>query len=53
MKDEHLSYELYQIPEELAGFKEDYQTHMIALYLNICSCLTKTNKKEDALHSAD
>lgn len=26
---------------------------MIALYLNICSCLTKTNKKEDALHSAD
>lgn len=25
----------------------------MALYLNICSCLTKTNKKEDAIHSAD
>lgn len=26
---------------------------MSAFYLNICSCLTKLNKKEDAIRSAD
>lgn len=27
--------------------------HLIALYLNISSCLTKINKKDDAIYSAE
>lgn len=53
MKDEDLEYLTFSLPEEMEEFKEEYENHLIALYLNICSCLTKTNKKEDAVHSAD
>jgi hypothetical protein len=53
MKDEHLTYELYRLPEDCSRFRDEYEAHMVALYLNICSCLTKANKKEDAIHSAE
>lgn len=53
MKDDDLEYHIFTLPENLARFKEEYETHLIALYLNICSCLTKANKKEDAIHSTD
>jgi hypothetical protein len=53
MKDEDLIYETYILPEERQDFREEYNSHLVALYLNICSCLTKLNKKEDAIHSAD
>lgn len=53
MKDEDLIYENYQLPETAKEYAGEYSNHLIALYLNICSCLTKLNKKEDAIHSAD
>lgn len=53
MKDDDLEYRNFSLAEEQKGFKEEYEGHLVALYLNICSCLTKTNKKEDAVHSAD
>jgi hypothetical protein len=53
MKDEDLVYESYALPEERKEYDEEYSNHLIALYLNICSCLTKQGKKEDAIHSAD
>lgn len=52
MKDEHLKYILYDA-ELSASDKAKYESHMVALYLNICSCLTKMGKKDDALFSAD
>lgn len=53
MKDEDLLYENYQLPESAKEYAREYINHLVALYLNICSCLTKLNKKEDAIHSAD
>lgn len=52
MKDEDLEYCTYALSEEQKKYEEEYSSHMVALYLNICSCLTKLNRKEDAIHSA-
>ena len=53
MKDEDLQYLNFDSstldPSSLAKFK----AHMIALYLNISSCLTKLGKKEDSVLSAE
>ena len=53
MKDQDMIYQLYSLPETSKEYLDQYDKHMIALYLNISSCLTKMNKKEDAIHSAD
>ena len=53
MKDEDLMYEFYQLSEEDKGYKEEYEGHLVAIYLNICSTLTKLNRKNDGIHSAD
>ena len=53
MRDEDLAYEIYSIPTDRKEYEEEYTSHLVALYLNICSCLTKLNRKEDAVHSAD
>lgn len=45
MKDEHLSYHNFDSSSLPSELREKHETHMIALYLNICSCLTKQNKK--------
>jgi hypothetical protein len=53
MKDEDLLYESYHLSEEDKEYKEEYDGHLVAIYLNICSTLTKLNRKNDAVHSAD
>ena len=53
MKDQDLMYEFYQLSEEDKGYKEEYEGHLVAIHLNICSTLTKLNRKNDAIHSAD
>ncbi len=53
MKDEDLLYQNYCLPATQQEYAEEYTNHVLALYLNICSSLTKINKKEDAIHSAD
>lgn len=45
MKDEDLTYENYSLPGTQQEYTEEYSNHLVALYLNICSCLTKMNKK--------
>lgn len=45
MKDEDLTYENYSLPTNQQEYAEEYTSHLMALYLNICSCLTKMNKK--------
>jgi hypothetical protein len=45
MKDDDLEYMSYAVPEERKEYAEEFSNHLVALYLNISSCLTKLNKK--------
>jgi hypothetical protein len=45
MKDEDLQYFNYDCSQLSENLKTKYENHLCALYLNICSCLTKLNKK--------
>ena len=50
LKDEDIIYENYRPDSE---YKEEHEAHLVALYLNICSALTKMNKKQEAIHSSE
>lgn len=53
MKDEDLVYHQFDESSLDPPLKNAHEKHLIALYLNISSCLTKKNKKEEAIFSAE
>jgi tetratricopeptide (TPR) repeat protein len=53
MKDEDLVYHQFDESSLDPPLKNVHQKHLIALYLNISSCLAKKNKKEEAIFSAE
>lgn len=48
-----MKYEEYSYHELSEKLQIKHKNHLVALYLNITSCLTKLNKKDDAILSAE
>lgn len=53
MKDSDLTHQEFDTKDLSEIMKNKYNENMNAIYLNICHCLTKLNRKEEAIHSAD
>ena len=51
ISDEDIKYRTFS-PKYVAQ-EQPYNNVMNSIYLNICSCLTKLNCKEDAIYAAD
>lgn len=53
MKDSDLTHQEFGTQNLSQEMKNKYNENLNAIYLNICHCLTKLNRKEQALYSAD